>query len=109
MFYGYWTLIVQLNIICFHTIKLSKFYFKQVSLTQVICLHTDWESNISLWPINGILSGTTTPGQNEPGSHGIESVLHILQSFSITRASPSDGLMLYAGHSLVGSYPSAEM
>ena len=48
-------------------------------------------------------------GQSEPGSDGIEGVLHIPQSSSITGASQSDCLMLYPRHSLEESYPSAEM
>ena len=51
-------------------------------------------------------------GQSGPGSNGDEEVLHILQSSNINEASPSDCLMSYPGHSLVGgwgSYPSAEM
>ena len=31
-------------------------------------------SNSSIWPINSILSGDTTPGQSEPGSDGNEGV-----------------------------------
>ena len=51
----------------------------------------------------------TTPGQSEPGSDGNKEVLCIHQSSSITEASPSDCLVSYPGHSLGGSYPSAEM
>ena len=36
------------------------------------------------------LLGATTPGQSWPGSDGKEEVLGILQSSSITEASPSD-------------------
>ena len=46
-------------------------------------------SNSSIWPIDGTLSGATTPGQSGPGSHDIEGVLHIPQS-SRTWASSSD-------------------
>ena len=46
------------------------------------------------------LSGATTPGQSEPGSNGIEEVLCIHQSSSITEALPSDCLVSYPGHSL---------
>ena len=46
---------------------------------------------------------------SEPGSIGSEGVLCITQSSSITGASPSDGLILYARHLLGKSYPSAEM
>ena len=36
---------------------------------------------------------STTPGQSGPGNNGNEGVLRIPQSFSITGASPPDGLM----------------
>ena len=48
------------------------------------------------------LSGATTPSQNGPGSDGNEEVLRISQSSSITGISPSDFLVSYPGHSLVG-------
>ena len=51
----------------------------------------------SIWPIDRILSGVTTPSQNGPGSGDIEGVLHIPQSF---RVSPSDCLVPYPRHSL---------
>ena len=59
-------------------------------------------------PSMGPLSGATTPGQSELGSNGNEGVLHIPQSSSITGTLPSDCLVSYPGHSLGGSYPSAE-
>ena len=59
-------------------------------------------SNSFIWPIDRTLSGATTPGQSGPGSNGNERVLHISQSSSITEASPSDCLMSYPGHLLVG-------
>ena len=62
----------------------------------------------SIWPIDRTLSGATTPSQSWPGSNGNEGVLCIPQSSSITGTSPSDCLVSYTGHSLVGSYPSAE-
>ena len=34
-------------------------------------------SNSSIWYIDRILSGATTPGQSGPGSDGNEGVLHI--------------------------------
>ena len=55
----------------------------------------------SIWPKDNTLSGATTPGQSGPGSNGSEGVLHIPQ-ISKARALPSDGLMSYPGHSLVG-------
>ena len=47
--------------------------------------------------------------QSKPGSNGNKGVLCILQSSSITKASPSDSLVTYLGHSLGESYCSAEM
>ena len=71
-------------------------------------------SNSSIWPIDRILSGTTTLSQSEPGSDNNKGVLCIPQSSSITSsitgALPSDCLVSYPGHLLVvGSYLSAEM
>ena len=44
-----------------------------------------------------------------PGSNGNEGILRIPQSSNIPGTSPSDCLVSYPGHSLVGgSYPSAE-
>ena len=63
----------------------------------------------SIWPIDRTLSGATTPGQSEPGSDGNEGVLCIPQSSSSTGTSPSDCLVSYAGHLLVGSYLSADV
>ena len=57
-------------------------------------------SNSTSWPIDRTLSGATTPDQNGPESNGNERVLHISESSSITRTSPSDCLVLYPGHSL---------
>ena len=48
------------------------------------------------------LSGAITLGQSGPGSNGDEGVLHIPKKFSITETSPSDSLVSYAGHLLVG-------
>ena len=59
-------------------------------------------------PLIGPLSGATTLGQSRPGSNGNEGVLHIPQSFSITRTSPSDCLVSYPGNLLGRSYLSAE-
>ena len=46
--------------------------------------------------------------QSGPGSDGNERVLCIPQSSRITGTSPSDCLVSYPGHSLGGSYSSAE-
>ena len=63
----------------------------------------------SIWPIYRTLSDDTSPGQNGPGSDGNEGVLCVLQCSSITGTSPSDCLVSYPRHTLVGgSYPSAE-
>ena len=55
-------------------------------------------SNTSIWPIDRILSGATTPGQSEPESDDNERVLCIPQNSSITGASPSDCLVSYPGY-----------
>ena len=45
------------------------FYYKTDNLfAHVVC---------SIWPIDRTLSGTTTPGQSEPGSNGNEGMPHI--------------------------------
>ena len=54
------------------------------------------------------LSDTTIPGQSGPGSNGNEGALRIPQISTIPGTSPLDCLVSYPGHSLVGSYPSAE-
>ena len=50
----------------------------------------------SIWPIDNILSGATTPGQSEPESNRNERVLHIPQ-ISKARGSQSYCLMSYPG------------
>ena len=55
------------------------------------------------------LSVVITPGQSGPWSSGNKRVLHILQSFSIAGASPSDCLVSYPGHLLCESYHFAEI
>ena len=56
----------------------------------------------SIWPIDRILSGATTPDYSGPESDGNEGVLRIPQSYSITGTSPLDCLVSYPGHSLQG-------
>ena len=56
----------------------------------------------AIWPIGRILSGATTTCQSGPGSKSNEGVLCIPKSSCITRASSSDCLVSYPGHSLVG-------
>ena len=57
---------------------------------------------IPIWPIDRALPGATTLGQSRPGSDGNERALHIPQNSSIIETSPSDYLVLYPEHSLVG-------
>ena len=66
-------------------------------------------SNSSIWSIDRTLSVATTQGLNRPGSNGTEGVFCIPQNCSITGASPLDGFVSYAGHSLWRPYLSAEM
>ena len=64
------------------------------------------------WNVNNqptILSDATTPDHSRPGSDGNKEVLRIPQSSCLTRASPSDCLVLHPGLSLEKSYPPAEM
>ena len=49
-----------------------------------------------IWPLHRTLSGVITLGQSEPGSNGNEVLLNIPQ-ISKAVASPSSGLMTYAG------------
>ena len=56
-------------------------------------------------PYLGLLSGATTPGQSQPGSHDNVGVLCIPQSSSIIGTSPLDFLVSYTGHSLDGVLP----
>ena len=79
----------------------------------VISLHIDglkerkW-LNISIWPIDGTQTCTTTQGKSRPKSNGNERVLHLPQSSKM--ASPLDSLVLNPGHPFGGkSYSSAEM
>ena len=57
------------------------------------------------------LLGATIPGKSGKGIDDNKGVLCIPQNFSITEASPSDGLESYPGQSLVvvGPYLPAEM
>ena len=70
----------------------------------VVCLHTDKWSNNSI-SNNSILHKSFVCTQFKTllcGSNGNEEVLLIPKSSIITGASPSDYLMSYPGHSLVG-------
>ena len=91
----------------------KQFYLKQFSLTQTRSLNAK-NSKVkkarfgSIQPIDRTLIRCYHSGQSAPGSDGNKGVLCIPHSSSITGTSPSDGLMLYLGRSLVGSYASAE-
>ena len=56
--------------------------------------------NTSISPIYWTLSSVSIPDQSGPGSNDNEGILCILQSSSITGASPSYCLVSYPGHSL---------
>ena len=72
-----------------------------ICLILITCLHTVKWLNSCIWAKDWTLTGTTTLGQSGPKSNGNEEVLYIPQS-SKTEASPSDGLVSYPGHLLVG-------
>ena len=44
----------------------------------------------TIWPIDWILFGVTTPGQSEPGSDGNEEVICFPQSSNLTGTLPPD-------------------
>ena len=52
-----------------------------------------------IWPIGGILAGSTTLDQSEPGSNGNEDVLHT-PKFSWVGTSPRFQVLLYNSHNL---------
>ena len=97
---------------CKYTVYLSKtFLFQAIQFSQTVQILTI-QFSISM---QFYLTHRWDPircyhtGQSEPGSNGNEGVLRISQSSCITGTSPSDCLVSYLGHSLVGSYPSAEV
>ena len=65
-------------------------------------------SNVSIWPIDEILSGATSLESCGPGSDGNEGLLRIPQSSSINGASPSDYFVSYPGPSFGESYHYAD-
>ena len=71
-------------------------------IPKVICLHSVWMTNCSIWSIDRTLSDATTLGQSGPGNNGNEGVLCIPQSSSITIVSPLDCLVPNPGHLLEG-------
>ena len=63
------------------------------------------DNNYTTGTSDRALSGATIPGQSGPGSNGNEEVLCIPQSSNITGTSPSNSLMSYPEHLLVGVLP----
>ena len=80
----------------------NKIISECIKLVQIDKPWHDWVGKL-------ILSGVTTASQSRSGSNGNEGILHIPQSSSITKASPSDCLVPYPGHSLEESYPWSEI
>ena len=78
------------ELICLHTDKWFQVLLSNTNSSNCTHLgfnHSKW-LNSSIWPIDGILTDITTPGQSGPGSNGNEELLHSLQS-SRTGVSPS--------------------
>ena len=74
-------------------IKHQSFIYTQFNVKSVLFQTIQFRINTLfcyIWPIDMTLTRATTPGQSGPGSDGNEQVLRILQSSSITGASPSD-------------------
>ena len=55
--------------------------------------------DISIWPIDRILTGTTSHGLSGPGSNDNEGVIHVPIRY-MSGASPSDDLFSYLRHSV---------
>ena len=97
----------------------KQFYFKQFSLALHSLNIKTVLFQVIQFSINTVLFYLTHrldpircdhSGQSVPGSDGNEGVVHIPESSSITGTLPSDCLVSYPGHLLVGggvSYPSA--
>ena len=102
---------------CFELIICIKMDLALNNLQGLICHETQTTNHSIVEFLNssilfhGTLIGTTTPDQSRPESNGCEEVLRIPQCSSITGTSPSDCLVSYPEHSLVGwgFYPSAEL
>ena len=98
-----------------NSIKHQSFVYTQLNVKTIqfsishFFLCTQFKYQSSIWPIDRTLSGATTPSQSGSESDGNEGVLHIPQNSSITRASLSDCLVSYPGHSVGESYLSAKM
>ena len=77
---------------------LKQFYYQAI-------LFSIRKQFISIWTIDGTLSGATTPNQSGPGSDGNEGALCISQISSITRNLTIRLFFSYPGYSLVGILP----
>ena len=96
--------------ITYNSIKHLSFVYTQLNNQTVIFLTIQFNINhlfalikfqtVLINPYIGPCRGATTPGQSGPGNDGNEEILCIPQSSSITKASPSDCLMPYPGHTL---------
>ena len=107
----------QLNdqTVLFQTIQFSissQFLFTQLNVKTVLLLTIQFSistqfkcQTVFFDPWIGSPAGATTLGHSIPGSDGNEGVLCIPQSSSITGTSPSDCLVSYPGHFLMGILP----
>ena len=78
------------------------FLFQAIRFSQTVLIQTiQFSISMQLVLFNPLI-GATILGQSGPGINGNEVVLWIPQSSSITGTSPSDCLLSYTGHSLVG-------
>ena len=102
--------LLNVKTILFRTIQfcMSTQFKCQTVLFQAIRLSISTQFS-SIWPIDRALSDVITPGQSGPGSDGNEVILRISQSSSISVTSISDCLVSYPGHTLGGSYPTADV
>ena len=91
----------------------NQFYFKQSSLALVrnlnikVVLFQAIQFNMrtqfsSIWPIDRIFSGTTTPGQSRPGSDGNEGVLAFPKVPALLEPQNQIFFMSYSGYSWRG-------
>ena len=88
----------------------TQFYSKQFSLAEISSLNAKKTVNsnhgLALFnPQIGSYQLLPLQARVDLGAMGIKGVLRIPQSSSITGTSPSDCLVLYPGHSLVGVLP----
>ena len=53
-----------------------------------ILIKYEYSLSRPIWPLDGILTGTTTSVQSVPGNNGNDKVLHTLQSSKIWASQP---------------------